>query len=86
MGKNICLRHGSVAACVVLLISVASASAVPPISCRADVNQNGSIEIADVFDFLDAWFAGDPSTNFDGVNGLQIADIFAFLDAWFAGC
>lgn len=42
--------------------------------------------IADIFAFLNGWFAGSPDTDFDGINGLQVADIFAFLNAWFAGC
>jgi hypothetical protein len=54
--------------------------------CRADFDCSGSLAVADIFAFLDAWFAGSTTADFDGVSGLQIADIFAFLDAWFAGC
>ncbi len=54
--------------------------------CAADFNCSGTLEVADIFAFLNAWFAGDPRTDFDGINGLQVADIFAFLNAWFAGC
>ena len=28
--------------------------------CPADFNKSGALEIADVFDFLNAWFAGCP--------------------------
>lgn len=58
----------------------------PPPPCAADFNGNGTLEVADIFAFLNAWFAGSPAANFDGINGLQVADIFAFLNAWFAGC
>jgi hypothetical protein len=47
---------------------------------------SGTLEVADIFAFLNAWFAGDPRADFDGESGLQVADIFAFLNAWFAGC
>jgi hypothetical protein len=54
--------------------------------CPADFNCSGTLEVADIFDFLNAWFAGVAAADFDGVNGLQVADIFAFLNTWFAGC
>jgi hypothetical protein len=44
------------------------------------------LQVADIFAFLNAWFAGAPASDFDHINGLQVADIFAFLNAWFAGC
>jgi hypothetical protein len=59
---------------------------IPPVHCRPDFNNDGTLAVADIFAFLNAWFAGDPRTDFDGINGLQVADIFAFLNAWFAGC
>jgi hypothetical protein len=55
-------------------------------ACPADMSGDGVLQVADIFAFLNLWFAGDPSANFDGVNGLQVADIFAYLNAWFAGC
>ena len=57
-----------------------------PMCCRADFNGQGGLTVQDIFAFLTAWFAGNPSADFDGVNGLTVADIFAFLTAWFAGC
>ncbi|HMN41109.1 MAG TPA: GC-type dockerin domain-anchored protein [Phycisphaerales bacterium] len=57
-----------------------------PRTCPADFNGNGTLEVADIFAFLNAWFAGSPAADFDGLSGLQVADIFAFLNAWFAGC
>ncbi|HVU64816.1 MAG TPA: GC-type dockerin domain-anchored protein [Phycisphaerales bacterium] len=59
---------------------------VPSAACAPDFNQNGTLEVADIFAFLNAWFSGDPRADFNGINGLEVADIFAFLNAWFAGC
>jgi hypothetical protein len=71
----------------------ALASVVPPrpvsfaFGCclLADFNSSGALEEQDVFDFISAWFAGDPRADMDG-NGLGEQDIFDFLNAWFAGC
>jgi hypothetical protein len=54
--------------------------------CFADFNQSGSLSVADIFDFLAAWFGNQASTDFDGVGGTTVQDIFAFLGAWFSGC
>jgi hypothetical protein len=53
--------------------------------CKADFNQTGGVTVQDIFDFLAAWFAGDPSADFNG-GGLSVQDIFDFLGAWFQGC
>lgn len=55
------------------------------LACPADFDCNGSIEVADIFTFLNGWFAGSCKTDFDGINGIEVADIFGFLNAWFAG-
>jgi hypothetical protein len=65
------------------VIAIADCAAPP---CAPDFNHDGHLAVADIFAFLNAWFAGDAAANFDGINGLQVADIFAFLNAWFAGC
>ena len=55
--------------------------------CPADYNcSGGQVEIQDIFDFLNGWFAGDPRADFNGVDGVGVQDIFDFLNAWFAGC
>jgi hypothetical protein len=41
--------------------------------------------VQDIFDFLNAWFAGSPSADYNG-GGLSVQDIFDYLNAWFAGC
>jgi len=55
-----------------------------PVTCRCDWNGNGVLEIQDVFDFLNDWFASDGEFNGDGV--LSVADVFDMLNCWFAGC
>ncbi len=56
-----------------------------PAPCPADYNMSGGLEVQDIFDFLNGWFAGDPRADFNG-GGLSVQDIFDFLNAWFAGC
>jgi hypothetical protein len=53
--------------------------------CPADFNCDGVVAVGDIFDFLNAWFAGSQRANTDG-GILGVSDIFAFLNAWFAGC
>jgi hypothetical protein len=54
-------------------------------SCRADFNGVDGIGVQDIFDFLNAWFAGSSAADMNG-DGLSVQDIFDFLNAWFAGC
>ena len=54
--------------------------------CPADFNGAGGVTVQDIFDFLAAWFAGNPSADFNGVSGVTVQDIFDFLAAWFMGC
>lgn len=49
--------------------------------CLADINQNGSVGVDDIFAFLSEWFAGNG--DFDGDERTDVSDIFAFLTAWF---
>lgn len=65
--------------------SVSFDAPVPSSTCTADYDGNGTVEVADIFTFLSAWFAGDPAAyEFGGTPGVPA--IFAFLSAWFAGC
>jgi hypothetical protein len=54
--------------------------------CPADHNGMGDVELLDIFDFLEDWFANVPAADFNGMSGVDLLDIFAFLGAWFAGC
>ncbi len=55
--------------------------------CFADYNKTGGIEINDIFNFLNDWFASSTFSDFggDGTVAPDINDIFDFLNAWFAG-
>ncbi len=56
--------------------------------CYADFNHNNSLEVQDIFDFLNDWFAGKKAAivGGDGTTGtLAVQNIFDFLNAWFAG-
>ena len=54
-------------------------------TCVADFNGVGGVSVQDIFDFLTAWFAGDPRADVSG-GGVGAQDIFDFLGVWFAGC
>jgi hypothetical protein len=54
-------------------------------ACAPDFDCSGSLSVQDIFSFIAAWFAGDPSADFNG-SGLGVDDVFEFLDAWFHGC
>jgi hypothetical protein len=63
----------------------AACATVSVTMCRADFNCSGTLEVQDIFDFLNAWFSGSASADFNG-GGLAVQDIFDYLNAWFAGC
>jgi hypothetical protein len=54
--------------------------------CKADFNHASGLSVQDIFDFLNAWFAGNVQADFNGDGSLAVQDIFDFLNAWFAGC
>jgi len=54
--------------------------------CPADFTNDGTLDIFDVFAFLDAFNANDPSADFTGDGSFDIFDVFGFLDAFNAGC
>lgn len=55
--------------------------------CHADFNKDSVLSALDIFDFLNAWFAGSPYAQFggDGTQAPLVADIFGFINAWFVG-
>jgi hypothetical protein len=80
-GGNTPWQSGSGAAIGVQVLGTPAAGA-----CAPDFNHSGGVEVQDIFDFLAAWFAGNPNADFNHVNGIGVQDIFDFLSAWFAGC
>lgn len=53
--------------------------------CKGDFNQVGGVTVQDVFDYLVAYFSGQPTADTNG-GGLSVQDLFDFLVAYFAGC
>ena len=70
------------------IIPNAALSYLPP--CSADFDGSQTVTVADLFGFLDAWFAqfntSGPalSADFNHDSNVTVADLFGFLDAWFA--
>jgi glucose/arabinose dehydrogenase len=56
----------------------------PP--CAADFNHDLTLSSQDIFDFINAWFAGDARTDVDQSGTLNQLDIFAYIGMWFTGC
>jgi hypothetical protein len=57
-----------------------------PAPCFADFNTDGTVNSADFFDFLPAFFAGSASADFNRDGTVNSQDFFDFLAAFFAGC
>jgi hypothetical protein len=55
-------------------------------ACLADYTGDGVRSPADIFAFLNAYFAGNRTTDFNRDGVRNPADIFAFLNTYFAGC
>ncbi len=66
--------------------SAVSAAARLIVRCPADFNNSGSATVQDIFDYLDAYFAGLRSADFNGSGSVTVQDIFDYLEAYFAGC
>lgn len=55
--------------------------------CRsADFNLDGSVTLQDLFDFLAAYFSGNPRADFNQAGGIGVQDILDFLTSWFIRC
>lgn len=54
--------------------------------CAADFDSDGHVTVSDIFTFLAAWFAGNPSADVNGSGNVAVNDIFEFLALWFSGC
>lgn len=52
-------------------------------TCVADFDRNGALNVADLLEYLNAWFSGIGSADLDGNGVSASADIFIFLNAWF---
>lgn len=60
-------------------------------TCPSDFNSDSITSVADIFDFLSAWFdqfgscASSCTADIDRSGAVNVADIFAYLGYWFAG-
>lgn len=61
--------------------AIAFMARIAPLAYTGDWNENGVIEIGDIFEFLNDWFNG--RGDFDHSGASEINDIFSFLNAWF---
>lgn len=55
-------------------------------SCLGDYNVDGAVTVGDVFDFLRAYFAGEPETIFDCGEPAGVQRLFDVLATYFGGC
>ncbi|MBC7771174.1 MAG: hypothetical protein H7210_01635 [Pyrinomonadaceae bacterium] len=55
-------------------------------TCAADFNDDSSVNSADFFDFLTAFFTSAPAADFNADGHVNSQDFFDFLAAFFAGC
>lgn len=54
--------------------------------CDGDFNRDGGLGVQDIFDFLNAWFAGDLQADTLRDGTLSVQDIFELLSRWMSGC
>lgn len=63
---------------------------IPPCALTADVDDSGTVDVVDLFVFLDVWFAQNGQTganlasDYDQSGAVDVVDLFDFLDDWFA--
>jgi hypothetical protein len=56
------------------------------LDCPADFNADSRVTSQDLFDFLGAFFAGNPAADFNDDGTVDSHDFFDFLAAFFHGC
>lgn len=67
-------------------INLDDASMYVAFKCPADFNNNGTVEVQDIFDFLNTWFTLDITADFNTSGAVEVQDIFDYLTQWFTGC
>ncbi|HMN42358.1 MAG TPA: GC-type dockerin domain-anchored protein [Phycisphaerales bacterium] len=80
-GINIVLTLNILSTTITSSNSASIPAAGAKLPCRCDANNNGALEVQDIFDFLNLWLAGNPAADFNG-GGLSVQDIFDFLNCW----
>jgi hypothetical protein len=54
--------------------------------CPGDFDCSGHATVADIFAFLNAWLAGDPSADYSGSGTNGVYSLSLFIADWFVGC
>lgn len=83
VGTNLTVPNGREAAKISLRELIAYVN-TQVTTCRADWDDDGTVNTFDIFAFLNSWFVGDGDYN--GASGSDVTDVFDFLNAWFTGC
>jgi hypothetical protein len=52
---------------------------------KGDFNRDQLVQVADIFAFLNTWFAGGAGADWNGDGTITVQDIFDFLNDWFTG-
>lgn len=60
--------------------------AISPFVCQADLTGDGTLDVFDVFAFLDLFNAGDLAADMNNDSVLDVFDVFAYLDLFNTGC
>jgi hypothetical protein len=54
--------------------------------CQADFFPDGTVNVEDIFVFLNNWFSGFPAADTNDDHAVGVDDIFNFINVWFQGC
>ncbi|MBY0312431.1 MAG: hypothetical protein K2W85_10200 [Phycisphaerales bacterium] len=57
--------------------------------CHADYDKSGTAAVADIFAYINDWFASSPNAVIGGDGtgpGATVSNLFDWINAWFAGC
>jgi ELWxxDGT repeat protein len=58
----------------------------PSLLCAANYDHSAALDLQDLFDFLNDWFAGASRADTNGSGLLEVRDVFEYLQLWFSGC
>jgi hypothetical protein len=62
--------------------TIAASAEVLPEPLKADFNQNGSVEIEDLFSYMSVWFTGKKQADFNGDGLVNLTDLMDFINVW----
>lgn len=54
--------------------------------CIGDHDRNGEVTIEDLLDYVNAFLAGEPLADVDGVQGVTLSDLIEFVNHFLVGC